>query len=534
MNRDRNLVWGLGLLFAVMMSVPFLVPHCGAFALFGIVPLLCMERIGSMSGVKKMWLWHYGAFVLWNAFTTFWVCNATVGGGLFAIFANAFQMSVIFELFRFSKRRFKGALPYLFLALAWIAWERFYFSAQISWPWLVLGNAFAGTVSLAQWYEFTGSLGGSLWIWACNLGLFGIMCCLSDGSWFRFNWKAKTAALMGWICVLFVPMAVSAVIYTQYEERNEGKVNIALAQPNFDPYQKFQSLTQIQQDSTLLSMVSGVRNALIIAPETFTSGMRLDRMDFNSTWRSLGYLVAARPDISVLYGASTYEIKNWKMSPCSREMNDGAWLESHNSGIIMNPAVSDSTLSIDTQIYHKSKLVVGVEMTPFPKFFTKIDDLLGGVMGRCTGQDEVSLLNYSAPGREEVPIGCAICYESVYGEHCTEYVKKGAKMLSVITNDAWWGNTPGYKQHLRYSSLRAIETRRDIARCANTGISAFINQRGDILSQTKWWERTVLEGNVRLNSEETVFVRHGDVVGKLCTFLFLLLFFSLVARSFIK
>ena len=92
-------------LFVLLMSLPFLVPHLGVLALFGFVPLLCMERVASMEGMKRVWIWHYSAFVLWNAVTTFWVCNATVGGGIFAVLANAFQMSIVFGLFRWSKKQ---------------------------------------------------------------------------------------------------------------------------------------------------------------------------------------------------------------------------------------------------------------------------------------------------------------------------------------------------------------------------------------------------------------------------------------------
>jgi len=64
-----------------------------------------------------------------------------------------------------------------------------------------------------------------------------------------------------------------------------------------------------------------------------------------------------------------------------------------------------------------------------------------------------------------------ICYESVFGEFVTDYVKKGAQALFIITNDGWWKNTNGYKQHLYFASLRAIETRRQVVRAANTGVS---------------------------------------------------------------
>ena len=103
MKKENMILWGLVLLFAVMMSIPYLVPHTGFLALFGIIPLLCMERIASLTGKKRVWIYHYSAFVLWNAITTFWVCNATVGGGIFAVLAYAFQLSIVFGLFRLSK-----------------------------------------------------------------------------------------------------------------------------------------------------------------------------------------------------------------------------------------------------------------------------------------------------------------------------------------------------------------------------------------------------------------------------------------------
>ncbi len=139
-------------------------------------------------------------------------------------------------------------------------------------------------------------------------------------------------------------------------------------------------------------------------------------------------------------------------------------------------------------------------------------------MAKDVGQKEIACL--PACG---VPVGTAVCYESVYGEFCTGYVRKGAQLLAVITNDAWWGNTPGYKQHLSYSRLRAIETRRWVARCGNTGVSAFIDPTGKIVDRTPWWEPALLEGEVQLLQGQTFFVRYGDMVGRVAVFLFLLL-----------
>ena len=537
MKRENILIWGLIALFAVLMSIPYIIPQTGLLALIGFVPLLCMDRIVTMLGRKKVWIYHYSAFVLWNAITTFWVCNATVGGGLFAIFANAFQMSLVFGLFRLSRKKFSGSLPYIFLAVAWIAWERFYFDAEISWPWLVLGNAFARTTWAIQWYEFTGALGGSLWVWACNLGIFGFMASLSNGSWACYNNKARIAAISAFTAIIAIPIISSAVIKGRYAgAMDEGEsLPVLIVQPNIDPYNKFQAMSQEQQNALLEGMVKDAlkeRKAdstagplLIVTPETFTSDIIVGQYDRSRTWRRFTTLLADYPDVNMLFGASSYDYIFAEKAPShnARYLQDGLWVESHNSALM-----TDGTKR--TEIFHKSKLVVAVEKTPYPAIFCKIDDLLGGVMGRCVGQEEISLLKVRSLDGQSIPVGCAVCYESVYGEYYCDYIRKGAKAMTIITNDAWWGNTPGYRQHLSYASLRAIETRRAIARCANTGISAIIAPDGEIIQPTPWWEPAVIENRIPLRDDITFFVAHGDICGRLCTFLFCLLLLSLAVR----
>lgn len=538
--KNQNILFGiLVLLFVTLMSVPYLVPHTGFLALIGFVPLLCLERIATMTGAKRVWLWHYSAFLLWNVVTTFWVCNATVGGGIFACVANAFQMSLVFGLFRWSRKYLRGSLPYIFLAALWIAWEKYYLDvAQISWPWLLLGNAFARTVSLVQWYEWLGTLGGSLWVWASNLSVFSLMVFLSDGSWFRFNAKARFASAAAAFLILFAPAIVSMSMYYSPAQQEGATLKVVALQPNIDPYHKFQALSQSQQNVILLEQLKtalarrkDTSALLAVAPETFTNDIVTGDYERSMTYRRFREFLKQYHNVNLLFGASSYSYIESAEAPSytARKVSDGLWVESHNSALMV-----DGT--DDAQIYHKSKLVVAVEMTPYPAFFCKIDDLLGGVMGRCIGQKEVSLLSCrtrDAEGKvvEDVPLGCAVCYESVYPEHCAEYVRKGAKALAIITNDAWWGNTPGYSQHLSYASLRAIETRRDIVRSANTGISAIIDSRGDIVSKTAWWEPAVLEGEIHLSEKQTFFVAQGDIVGRLCAFMAVMLLLFCIVRK---
>ena len=537
MKKENIVLWGLVMLFAVMMSVPFLVPHTGFLALFGIVPLLCMDRIATLTEKKRVWIYHYSAFVLWNAITTFWVCNATVGGGIFAVLANSLQMSTIFGLFRLSKKKFTGTLPYIFLMVTWIAWERFYFDAEISWPWLVLGNSFARTTWAIQWYEFTGSLGGSLWIWLSNLGIFGLLVSLSDGSWSTWNIKAKSAAVIGLAALLIAPPVISGVIGKEYKDsmHAEEMLDVLIVQPNIDPYNKFQAMTQDQQNAILEGMItkeleyrendSTAAPLLVLTPETFTSDIIVGQYERSRTWRRFTALLENYPNVNMLFGASAYDYINSQEAPSytARDLGQDLWVESHNSALMIDG-------SRRTEIFHKSKLVVAVEHTPYPRFFCPIDNMLGGVMGRCVGQDEITLLNVKDSEGKRVPIGCAVCYESVYGEYYTDYIRKGARAMTIITNDAWWGDTPGYRQHLSYASLRAIETRRAIARCANTGISAIISPSGEIMQPTPWWEQAVIKGQIPLRDDITFFVSHGDITGRVCSFIHWLLLLALIVR----
>ena len=537
MKKENIVLWGLVMLFAVMMSVPFLVPHTGFLALFGIVPLLCMDRIATLTEKKRVWIYHYSAFVLWNAVTTFWVCNATIGGGIFAVLANSLQMSTIFGLFRLSKKKFTGTLPYIFLMVTWIAWERFYFDAEISWPWLVLGNSFARTTWAIQWYEFTGSLGGSLWIWLSNLGIFGLLVSLSDGSWSTWNIKAKSAAVIGLAALLIAPPVISGVIGKEYKDsmHADQMLDVLIVQPNIDPYNKFQAMTQDQQNAILEGMItkeleyrendSTAAPLLVLTPETFTSDIIVGQYERSRTWRRFTALLENYPNVNMLFGASAYDYINSQEAPSytARDLGQGLWVESHNSALMIDG-------SRRAEIFHKSKLVVAVEHTPYPRLFCPIDNMLGGVMGRCVGQDEITLLNVEAIEGYKTPIGCAVCYESVYGEYYTDYIRKGARAMTIITNDAWWGDTPGYRQHLSYASLRAIETRRAIARCANTGISAIISPSGEIMQPTPWWEQAVIKGQIPLRDDITFFVSHGDITGRVCSFIHWLLLLALIVR----
>lgn len=520
----------LSLVSALMLSLPFLAEGLWFVALVALVPLFAAEEIASRRGLRRFWIIYYSAFLIWNLLTTWWVYLATPPGAIAAFTLNALQMSIIFSLFRRMKRLSGGFLPYLFFIIAWLAWEHCYFNWQVSWPWLVLGNAFATSLPLIQWYEYTGTLGGSLWVLLVNTLLFRLLLLKARG-------ERNTISAISLALLILLPITLSLSIWYRMEKspndgKGESRAQFAIIQPNIDPYiDKFGGMDQSSQTTKLLELSAraveesrggepgrGEKSLVVLSPETFLSpdGSRnsfLFENDplANPSFRRI-YDFAQRTGTDYIVGGVTYSYNSSSSRPYT-----------HNTAAMVYRNGS-------VEYYHKSKLVIMAESTPFTGILKPLERFaidLGGSVGSFTTQKERSIFRTESG----VKLGTAICYESVYGDFYREYILKGANVMSIITNDGWWGDTPGHRQHLHYASLRAIETRRAIARCANTGISAFIETSGKIVAASDWWKPQYLTGSLPLEERFTFFVTNGDVIGRVALFLFwLLLAMGIVRR----
>ena len=221
-------------------------------------------------------------------------------------------------------------------------------------------------------------------------------------------------------------------------------------------------------------------------------------------------------------------IKTWqiKVSATSKSLgkHKDAWYEVYNSVLYMR----GENYKIAT--YHKSKLVPGAEQMPFQRIlYPLLGDRVLNIgestsVGNFSKQDTISIFNQS--------IAPVICYESIYGDYVRGFVKNGAKVIFIITNDGWWKDTSGYRQHNMYAQLRAIETRRYIARSANTGISSIITPLGEIDESLGWSEKGVIKATLVLNNQFTFYVKHGDFLGRISAFLsiLLLLYFFVINK----
>jgi len=336
--------------------------------------------------------------------------------------------------------------------------------------------------------------------------------------------------------MILIPIIISLVIYYNYDEKGKP-ISTLIVQPNIDPYnEKFNGLTSEQQLSKLLRITKlklDSKTDLLVCPETaIPEGVSENELSDSKTIDSLRLFEKKYPQLNILIGASTYKMfqKGEQISATARkDTYDNEWYDAYNSAFLIDT-------SGKIQIYHKSKLVPGVEKMPFSKhlkFLEKYALDLGGIVGSLGIQDERSIFYSSDKKIKAAPV---ICYESIYGEFVSEYVKNGANIICIITNDGWWEDTPGYKQHFQYARLRAIETRRSIAQSANTGISGFINQRGDVQQKTSWWKDDVLKQNVLLNEKKTFYVEYGDYIARTAYYMSVIIllysFFLSISRKF--
>ncbi len=513
-------------LSGLLMAVAF--PYTGSLVplvFVAWIPLLLIENtvIDNNYRSGKVFIHAYITFFLFNLGATWWVWNASAGGASLAIILNSLLMTFTFYLYHLTKKYVGKKEGYISLLIYWIAFEYFHHNWEMSWTWLSMGNYFSILPSWVQWYSYTGIFGGTLWILLINLLIFRI---IQNVYFKKETWRIQTPLVWMSIIFLVLPLTISLITYYNYEEK-ENPIEVVVLQPNIDPYnEKFVVglKSQLEKLTDLAAEKVTSNTDLIVAPETAISATffedDLEQLDF---YRFLLTKKAELHNAPWYIGASTMKIYPKKRSRASFPLNGGpGFIEYYNSSLVIPKNNKPAFV-------HKSKLVPGAEIIPFSNWFPFLEEWsidAGGTSGSLGVEEEPKIL-----ATEKFGFAPVICYESVYGEWVTEQCRKGAEIICVATNDGWWGDTPGYKQHMSFSSLRAIENRRWVVRSANTGISCFINQRGDVMQPTEWWVPTSIRQDVNLNKEMTFYTRYGNVIGRSFGFVsVILVLFTFVKR----
>ncbi len=493
------------------------------------------QKVGSVFGLSFL------TFLVWNALTTWWVWNSTPAGSIVMILLNSAFMATTFWLYHFTRKKiFNNKKGYFLLIIFFLAFENLHLNWQINWPWLNIGNVFSHNHTWIQWYEFTGIAGGTVWVLLANILAYNIIKRLSDSVTQRR--RDAVSRLLIFLAVVFVPIIISKIMYNSYEEKGED-VEVVVVQPNIDPYTeqfRLSAAENLNRNFSLAEPLITEKTRFVVSPESsIQENVWIERLGSYYSIRELK-LFSRNNNITYVIGASTYGMASDKNDFAARKFYDAdEYYYAYNTALSIN----DTT---DIQIHQKSRLTPGVEMMPSWWFLRPIKNLaidLGGTVGTLKSEDETTTFTYKNStyqhiGNSETQnynVAPLICYESVFGGYVTDFVREGANMIFVITNDGWWGDTQGHRQHFEMSKLRAIENRRSVARSANTGISGFINQRGDVVEQSDYWEPVALRNTLNVNDKMTFYSQHGDYLYRIASLIaVLLLCFSFVKSIMIK
>lgn len=529
------------ILLAVISGLLFTVgwPTYGfpIFLFVAFVPLLLIEKQFSDALFKKkglkIFLLSLLAFIIWNGISYSWLSQARpqidatqeqIGQAWFAygfaVVVNSLLMALFFLLFHKVRKNHGALYGYTFLVVAWVSFEKMHLNWELSWPWLNLGNGFSTYHEWIQWYSWTGALGGTVWVILVNVFLF-----LSLNHYLEHEREKVKKQLFIGLSIMLLPIMVSYLIYYNYTE-DKDPISVTVLQPELDPYvEKYQKTGDeiVEELLNLADTKVDEQTNFILAPETAFPGrgeVYLNKINQDPLINKIRKWLVQHPNTLFVSGVDAAKITtgDFKMgSPNSTAIYMGgkSWVNRYNS--VMQ--LEDKATKIPT--YFKSKLVVGVELFPYKEILQPLlgDAMLdfGGSVNSLTRQVERSVFTNDLNKAKVAPL---VCYESIYGEFVSEFVKNGANVLFISTNDSWWGNTQGHKQLLSYAKLRAIENRRSIARSANSGVSAFINQRGDIVAKLDYEEKAALSHTINLNKHLTYYSKYGDVIARISLLIF--------------
>jgi len=507
----------------VLLGLSFPPSTLGILATIGLVPLFVV--INTHDRLRSVLWYTYVAMLLFHVITLNWTGGYQHGNDPYMMIAGAVTMLVhpLFYLlpvgaYHLVRTRLGFSAALIALPPLWVGYEFTHSLSEWSFPWLTLGNSQSYELAAIQFIRWTGVYGLSLWILLLNSLALLLVTRLAAGQW-SLRSRAALLTAGAWV-VLFIAPRIEGTLSLAEAPTSTRAADYAvgMVQPNFDPWEKWsasgeETLQRYQQLTDSMLTLDRCRGLdLVLWPETAIPFYLLATVP-NSRQRNLQRWIDSLgvPLLSGLPHAITYPDSTLAPPSAKRNSRTGARYDSFNAAAFFQPG-DDATAW-----YGKMKMVPFAERVPYADFFHFVDFLQWGVGigGWQIGPDTTVFIDRRTGAR----FASLICYESTYPGFVTEFVRRGAQMLAIITVDSWWGTMSGAYQHQRFAVFRAIENRRWIARCALGGISCFIDPYGRVHQATGLLEPALLCGRVELRDELTAYSRFGDWLGEGCLWL---------------
>lgn len=496
------------------------------FVYFGLMLLLYL--VINAVRFRQAFARAYIIMLVFNEISLYWISgwhsNDTFLkiGGVATVFVHSLFM-LIPILITYGVSKVKKELALGLFPLIWVGYEYFDNIWQFAFPWLELGNTETYNLYRIQIAEFTGVHGLTFLICITSVLLYYILSKVYNKQWKIASPKAVITLVL-LIAVILLPNFYSTYRLDSvdntgyYNLMDQSKVvNTAIVQPNTDPFKKWGG----EHDQILNTYIDGLRQGLKFDPDMLvlheTAPPFYFLEDINLLKSKRFFDISDSTGKYIFMGIPhKYYYKDGDKIPSDHRITDGSKrkFDVFNSAILIEPKKYHKDLTI----HKKVKLVPFSERIPYQEkvpFAKKWFTWGVGISGWQMGTDQtIFSLNDSAKGINTKFAGL-ICYESVFSEFVTEFTKKGAEYFVIVTNDGWWGNTSGPEQHNQYAVLRAIENRKWIVRCAQTGVSCFIDPMGNVYDRIEYWQTGVVDRNIIANTEKTFYAEHGDIIGLL-------------------
>ncbi len=520
----------------VFLSISFPPLKFGFFATVGFVPLLFL--IDKLENYKQLFRYSYLAFFFFNLFTLYWVGGWSKEADPFLMVGCVLLIlfyPVLFFLpmwfYMFVRRNIGGGFHLVIFPFVFVLFEYFRSITELAFPWLTLGNTQTYFLEKIQFIEFTGVYGLSFLILVVNVLVY-----ISIRKIFEnrviFSWNVLKYLVFA-IFIYILPDFYGFYVLKNADKKVKGTIKVGLIQPDINPWLKWEG-TLAEQLELYMGMTKKIIEEnpdveLIVYPETaITYYFLLSQYRYYFNWFKSEI---DKLNVAILTGfpdAKFYDDTS-KAPPSSHLIKEtGQRYDAFNAMGLFLP--NDNRV----QKYAKMILVPFGERLPYADTFHFLIEPLQwgvGISNWAKGKD-TTVFEMKTKSSDVIKFSGVVCYESIYPTFVREFVKRGAQFLVVITNDSWYGNTSGPYQHFQYSILRAIENRRSIVRCANGGISGFIDPYGRVKKKTKFHEKTQIADVIELNDEKTFYARHDDLIVYVAFAVFVISFSSAVLKKF--
>lgn len=461
-----------------------------------------------------------------------WLMTSTVPGTLLLFFVGAAVLTVPFVGLYFVRRSLGWRAALWSAPVMWTAGEWLYHQSEGSFGWLAMGVTQSNMTWLVQYVDLTGVWGITFW-----LVLFNVLLVRAIEDWQILKGHIEAGQVakrflirrLAFTCagMILFPLAYSAYVFAKgadAQSPDAGEVSILLVQPNVDPWQRMddRATAKTLTKTVLLtnSALGETKPDLIIWPE----GAVPYFFNYEKSVKDSVSRMVSNWDTPLLTGIKDARIEN-NASDGSTPLSPGdKGAEIFNAALLVAPQPKQPGQRVNVRysdIYHKRVLMPFVEHVPFVEslpFLSHLATDLGTGQNLSSGS-QATVFSFTGTRGQSVTIAPAICYEQLYPAKMAEFVRNGAEMLAVISNEGWFSNSHGQYQLAAFSKLRAIETRRTIARSANTGLTCFIDPMGRIYDEAPWWSPQTVTGKARLSKQMSLYVLYTDAFPKTCAWL---------------